>query len=336
MPFEITVKALTLVLRSRLEKAPLASAEKKEAVAQSPQAAPTAPQPLPQVPKAPAPVAPKPRVVAKPAPAATGWRAVKAPGSRDDARAMFTHVPAHLGGYRLHLRDMIANPDPAAIQDLLGDLYVSIRGLDAEAERAELRTVHKLVVALEGVVKKLIKKPALCTPSTLNAAAEALEVLEQLCRDQINPSLADPRVRLLVVDDDPIARRAISGALQLSFERPETAESGEAALTVASEQPFDLVFMDVVMPGMDGFAACAQIHETESNQNTPIVFVTGQSDAKSLEQAMAAGGCGFIPKPVIASEILLTALTFVIRARIAKASIARNALNLALRAFARR
>jgi hypothetical protein len=59
-------------------------------------------------------------------------------------------------------------------------------------------------------------------------------------------------------------------------------------------------------------------------------------EAKSLEQAMAAGGCGFIPKPVIASEILLTALTFVIRARIAKASVARNALNLALRAFARR
>jgi CheY-like chemotaxis protein len=316
MPFELTVKALALALRTRLETAPVASAEKKEVVPKGVQPVLTAPQPSPQVQKAPTSAAPKLSSPGKPAPVAAAWSPAKAPNLNDHARAMFAHVPNHLGEFRLRLRDLVTTPDPAATQDLLGDLYVSMRGLDAEAERAELHTVHKLIVALEGIVKKLLEKPTLCSPSTLSAAAEALELLGQLCRDQINPSLAEPPVRLLVVDDDPIARRAISGALQLTFGRPESADSGEAAVAVAQEQPFDLVFMDVMMPGMDGFAACAKIHETQSNETTPIVFVTGQADANSLAQSKEAGGCGFIPKPVIASEILLTALTFVIRARI--------------------
>jgi CheY-like chemotaxis protein len=85
---------------------------------------------------------------------------------------------------------------------------------------------------------------------------------------------------------------------------------------MAEEKAFDLIFMDVIMPGTDGFQACDKIRETSLNENTPVVFITTRNDEDARRQAEAVGGNGFIPKPVLASEILLTALTFTIRSRL--------------------
>ena len=155
------------------------------------------------------------------------------------------------------------------------------------------------------MLKKLSERPALCSPSTTNATAAALELLEQLCRDGIDPDLAQPPVSLLVVDDDPIARRAVGGALQLVFGRPDAADSGEAAVALAGEKAFDLIFLDVRMPGVDGFTACSLIHETTHNRRTPVVFVTSQDDLKSRAQAEASSaqaGADTQSSPTIAAN----------------------------------
>jgi CheY-like chemotaxis protein len=82
---------------------------------------------------------------------------------------------------------------------------------------------------------------------------------------------------------------------------------------------FDAIFLDVQMPGMDGFVTCAKIHETALNARTPVVFVTSHTDIASREKAAQAGGSGFIPKPALAVEITLRALTLVLRGRLARA-----------------
>jgi len=132
----------------------------------------------------------------------------------------------------------------------------------------------------------------------------------------VQPELANPPVRILVVDDEPIARRALVAATQSCFARPDSADSGETALALAEERQFDLIFLDVRMPGMDGFTTCSKVHETKANQRTPVVFVTSHSDSESRSQAAASGGCGFISKPVLGKEILLVALTFILRGRL--------------------
>ncbi len=315
LAFEITVKALTLALRGRLQKAAAGRASR----ASNPAIAGATSEPA-AMPASDA-AMPMPPVTDKPSWEVTdrGFQALFG-GSRDDSPDSFlTHAPAYLEQLRAHLLAAQHAANPAELQKFLGQLYVGVNALSSEAERAELRTISRLSSSLEGMLKKLLDRTNLCTPSTFTAAASALELLEELCRHPGgSPDLVNPPVRILVVDDDPVARRAISMAVQLVFGRPENAESGEAAVAIAKEKPLDLILLDVLMPGMDGFVACQRIHETGQNARTPVLFITSQDDMEARAKAADAGGCGFIPKPVLSSQITLVALTFIMRARLNK------------------
>jgi CheY-like chemotaxis protein len=249
-------------------------------------------------------------------PGAVGAPASLDPSSGDFAEAFFNHAPGHIQSLRAQLETVMQTPDEDIRGEAVGALYVGIHLMAAEAERAKLDSVFRLASALQNLLKKLLERPGYSTASSLSAAASAIELLDDLCVPGMKPDLDNPPMRFLVVDDDPVARRALSGSLQATFGRPESAESGEAALALAGEKQFDLIFMDVRMPGMDGFKCCSKIHETAANSKTPVVFVTSHGDLESRAEAIMAGGSGFIPKPVLSSEIRLMALTFSLRGRV--------------------
>ncbi len=233
--------------------------------------------------------------------------------------AVQSAVRSHLDQARLRLLAAQQTTSPTELTGLLGQFYIAIHAFHLEAERAELRNVTHLASALEGMLKKMLEATKRSTPSTLGAATAALDLMEELCvqpESGRQPDLRGTPARILVVDDDPVARRAVSTAVQLAFGRPDNAESGEVALGLVAEKPYDLIFLDVLMPGIDGFVTCSRIHETALNRRTPVVFVTSHDDADARSKAVTAGGCGFIPKPVLASQIKLTALTFIMRARL--------------------
>jgi two-component system sensor histidine kinase BarA len=152
-----------------------------------------------------------------------------------------------------------------------------------------------------------------------------VDLVDDLCATSVTAALAaNSPIRILVVDDDPISRRAIGGALQVSFKKPETAENGDAALALATESTFDLIFMDVQMPGMDGFECCSRIRQTKSNGETPIVFVAGQADSKTRSQVATCGGNGIIAKPFLTAEVTVKALTSAWRGRIEAGSASKS------------
>jgi CheY-like chemotaxis protein len=126
----------------------------------------------------------------------------------------------------------------------------------------------------------------------------------------------NPPIHILVVDDDLVTRRALVGALQNAFEKPESAESGEAAVALAREKPFDVIFLDVLMPGMDGFEACSRIRSTVLNRNTPVVFVTSLSDFDARARMSRNGGNDLIGKPFSTAELTVKALAFALRGRL--------------------
>lgn len=103
--------------------------------------------------------------------------------------------------------------------------------------------------------------------------------------------------RLLVVDDQPINIQVMFQIFAADFQ-VFMATSGAQALTMCRENPPDLVLLDIVMPGMDGFEVCAQLKAQEATRDIPVIFVTAHTDAAQETRGLEAGAVDFIAKPV--------------------------------------
>jgi diguanylate cyclase (GGDEF)-like protein len=102
----------------------------------------------------------------------------------------------------------------------------------------------------------------------------------------------------LIVDDDPALRMLAREALEEGGLRIEEAEDGEAGLAAFQELRPNIVLLDVMMPRMDGFEACAQLRKLACGVNTPVLMMTGLDDSASIERAYESGATDFITKPI--------------------------------------
>jgi diguanylate cyclase (GGDEF)-like protein/PAS domain S-box-containing protein len=109
--------------------------------------------------------------------------------------------------------------------------------------------------------------------------------------------MSESTARILVVDDDATALVLMRAALQKSGFEVQVANSGEQALQMFRGTAFDLVMLDVDMPGMSGFEVCATLR-TEGDALLPIVMVTGMDDLESVQTAYQSGATDFIAKPL--------------------------------------
>jgi CheY-like chemotaxis protein/signal transduction histidine kinase len=111
-------------------------------------------------------------------------------------------------------------------------------------------------------------------------------------------------VKFMVVDDDPRNRYAITALLEQSGAIVTLVESGaEAAASLELESDIDIVLMDIMMPGMDGYDAIRAIRGTERDRHLPMIAVTGKVTAGERKRCMDAGADGYVPKPVDQSEL---------------------------------
>jgi CheY-like chemotaxis protein len=110
--------------------------------------------------------------------------------------------------------------------------------------------------------------------------------------------------RVLVVDDHVVNRRAMELVLQSFGIQPTLAESGERALELLSSEVFDVMLMDVYMPGMDGRDATRQLRAAEGpNRDIPVIAVTASATAKDWEACRAAGMDAHVAKPIDPSQL---------------------------------
>ncbi|MEO0508922.1 MAG: response regulator [Verrucomicrobiota bacterium] len=110
--------------------------------------------------------------------------------------------------------------------------------------------------------------------------------------------------RILVVDDDEIIRKLLRRVLERSGFVVDEAHSGEDALVCIEANLPDLILLDVVMDGIDGFITCRKIKGSKGMDEVPIVFVTGRSDTGSIVEGLDAGGSDYITKPINRHEAL--------------------------------
>ena len=109
---------------------------------------------------------------------------------------------------------------------------------------------------------------------------------------------------VLIVDDAPDNLSVLHDALDESGHTVLVALSGEAALARARQAQPDVVLLDAVMPGMDGFEVARRLKADPWTASIPIIFMTGLTETEHLVQALAAGGVDYVTKPVKPQEVM--------------------------------
>ncbi|MFQ4140922.1 PAS domain-containing protein [Chlorogloeopsis sp. ULAP02] len=103
---------------------------------------------------------------------------------------------------------------------------------------------------------------------------------------------------ILIVDDDHLMQTQLRELLEAAEYRVVQASNAQAALTTYAQLQPDLVLLDAIMPGMDGFACCQQLQRLPGGDRTPVLMITALYDEASVERAFAAGATDFITKPI--------------------------------------
>jgi CheY-like chemotaxis protein len=249
------------------------------------------------------------------------------PATRDPREDFFAAFPDYLREMRKAIQEAGRANDPAEKQKIFSDLTELIAAFKVEASLWQLRPIWQVTCTLELLLQRLAEKSKDATPSVLRTVASALDLLADLAVPNVSPDLLImPPLEILAVDDDPLCRRALVYALQKANLTPDIAEDGQQAVALAVKKPYDVVFMDIQMPEMDGLTACTKIHETNMNANTPVVFVTVQSDFHTRAQSNVIGGSDLIAKPFLIFELTVKAITFAARKRLKPAASLRPQL----------
>jgi len=104
--------------------------------------------------------------------------------------------------------------------------------------------------------------------------------------------------RILVADDDPDLRQYLRLALQRDGYEVIEADDGEQALARAADSAPSLILLDVMMPNLDGFAACRKLKSDTRTQAVPIIFISARTDLQSRDEGLRLGAADYLGKPI--------------------------------------
>lgn len=138
------------------------------------------------------------------------------------------------------------------------------------------------------------------------------------------------RDRVLVVDDTPETLAMLTDALEDAGMTVLVSLDGASAIERAQRVVPDIILMDAVMPGMDGFETCARIKQIAALDHVPVVFMTGLSDTEHVIRGFSAGGVDYVTKPIVPEQLVARVRAHLSNAR--KVTSAHDALDLAGRA----
>ena len=239
----------------------------------------------------------------------------------DLRRSLLGSLPATLAGLRADLKSVVKGDNEATRLKHLHEMYRRTHALTGNAGVAGLALIAQLCDAFEVLLKELYEKPNQLNPSTLRTVATAVDFLSILFERGTAPDKQQlPPTNILVVDDEAISRRAVTYALDKAKLKCASIEDPQVAYNMLTDKKFDLVFLDVDMPGMNGFELCTKLRNLPAYKRTPVVFVTSLNDFESRAHSTMSGGNDFIAKPFMFIELAVKALLYVLRARLVPAA----------------
>ena len=228
-----------------------------------------------------------------------------------------TSLPGTLNTLRGGLQNLVKAGTETTQLKHIHDLYRRVHAVNGNAGISGLGQIAHLAAALEALLKELYEQPKKINTSTLHTVAAAVDVVGLLFEHGTRPDQQEiPPARILVVDDEALSRRAVVYALEKARLQSVSVDDPNTAFQLLSEKEFDLVFLDVNMPGMTGYELCTKLRSLPFHKKTPVVFVTVLGDFDNRASSMMAGGNDFIAKPFLFIELTVKALIHVLRAKL--------------------
>ncbi|MGY3148041.1 DNA-binding NarL/FixJ family response regulator [Bradyrhizobium sp. USDA 3397] len=108
----------------------------------------------------------------------------------------------------------------------------------------------------------------------------------------------------LVVDDSPETLRLLTDALDGAGMTVMVALDGAAAMRIIDQITPDIILLDAVMPGIDGFETCRRLKRDAGLANVPVIFMTGLAETEHIVRGLEAGGVDYVTKPIVIEEML--------------------------------
>ena len=115
---------------------------------------------------------------------------------------------------------------------------------------------------------------------------------------------AEPTFRIMLVDDEPIIRELVRTMLTSGSVEVEVAADGAECLRLAKTRPFDLILLDIVLPGLDGISVCRMLKADPATTCVPVYMLTAKAKQADVETAKRAGADGYINKPFKGAELM--------------------------------
>ena len=124
----------------------------------------------------------------------------------------------------------------------------------------------------------------------------------------------------LVVDDSPETLRLLTDALDGAGMTVMVALDGAAAMRIVDQITPDIILLDAVMPGLDGFETCRRLKRDTGLANVPVIFMTGLAETEHIVRGLEAGGVDYVTKPIVVEEMLARIRVHLGNARLAQSA----------------
>ncbi|MDF1740976.1 MAG: sigma-54 dependent transcriptional regulator [Verrucomicrobiales bacterium] len=137
--------------------------------------------------------------------------------------------------------------------------------------------------------------------------------------------MSQPRSRILIVDDSPTGLTLLAEALEPAGYEVLTASTGHDALRIAEQALPDLIMLDVVMPGHDGYSVCRMLKREDVTRDIPVIFITSKDDTAGIVEGFRVGAVDYLHKPFRAPEVVTRVATHLRISQLTRELQTRNA-----------
>ncbi len=197
-------------------------------------------------------------------------------------------------------------------------LLQEVHGLTEQLALFGQRSLFHFTAALEGLIFELNRFPDQANPSTLRTVAQAIDFCSVLLQEGRQREIQDPvNAQVLIIDDEDGARQIMMAAMGLVNVKSIAADTPQSGLAALRMQAFDLIFLDIGLPDLNGFELCTRMRALPLHEKTPVVFVTGMTTFQNRVQSSLSGGNDFVGKPFNIPELGVKALMWVFKAQLA-------------------